>query len=136
MEVKQLTSDLSVAGQLHPDDVRELKQAGYRAILCNRPDGEVVGQPAYAAVKAAAEAEGLDIRQVPIVSSNITAADVAAYRQAMEEMPSPLLAYCRSGTRSTTLWALVSLGDLAPEDILARADAAGYDMSGVVNQVK
>ena len=135
MEIEQITNEVSVGAQLRPEDVKALKDAGFRAIVCNRPDGEVPDQPSFEEIKAAAAEQGLAIRHVPVVSSKITEEDVAAFRQALDELSAPLVAYCRSGTRSTTLWSLASAGSLTPDEILQATSAAGYDMTAVVGRM-
>ena len=110
--------------------------AGYRSILCNRPDGEDYGQPAYDAVAAAAEAAGLAVRWVPIVSGQMTQAALDEFRAALDEMPKPILAYCLTGTRCTMLWSITRFDDLGGDEILRATAEAGYDMSGLVAQLE
>ena len=104
MKITPLTPEFSVSPQIRPDDVAEIAAAGYRAILCNRPDGEDAGQPDYATIAAAAEAAGLEMLHVPVVSGAITQGNVEDFRAAVADLPTPLLAYCRSGTRCANLW--------------------------------
>lgn len=111
MDIKQLTPDLAVSPQLIPNDMRALKEAGIRAVICNRPDGEDADQPTFDEIARAARAEGILSAYVPVTSGKVTDADAAAFYAAMSELPKPVLAYCRTGTRSATLW---SLGNIAP----------------------
>ena len=104
MKITPLTPEFSVSPQIRPEDVAEIAAAGYRAILCNRPDGEDAGQPVYALVEAAARAAGLETLHVPVVSGAITQGNVEDFRAAVADLPTPLLAYCRSGTRCANLW--------------------------------
>ena len=135
MEIRKVTSDVSVAWQIHPDDMEAIREAGFRSVICNRPDGEVAGQPAFEDIKSAAEGQGMVTRFLPVVSGQVTGKEAEAFRKALDEMPSPVLAYCRSGTRSITLWSLASAADLSPSEILECTRNAGYDMSGVVRQL-
>lgn len=135
MDLRKITDTFSVAPQIVASDVPAVKEAGFRAILCNRPDAEDVGQPDIAAIAAAAEAAGLEFRAVPIVSSGMTEADLADFKAALAEMPAPILAYCRSGTRCTTLWSIAQVGRMPDDEIVAAAAAAGYDMRGIVAQM-
>ncbi|ARE84458.1 Beta-lactamase hydrolase-like protein [Roseovarius sp. EC-HK134] len=136
MDLRLITQDFTVSPQIEVADVAALVDAGYRSILCNRPDGEDYGQPAFDAVAAAAEAAGLAVRWVPIHSGQMTQAALDEFRVALEEMPKPILAYCRSGTRCTMLWSITRFEDLGADEILRATAKAGYDMSGLVAQLE
>jgi sulfide:quinone oxidoreductase len=105
MDSKPISETLSVSGQIAADDLAAIRDAGFRAIVCNRPDGEAADQPPFADIAAAARAAGLEARYLPVVSGQLTDEDAAAFRRLMDELPKPVLAYCRSGTRSGQLWA-------------------------------
>ena len=126
--MKQLDSTTFVSGQIAPDDVAAL---GVTTIINNRPDGEEPGQPTSDAIEAAARAAEIDYRHIP-VAGGISQPQVAQMADALAQAKGPVLAFCRSGTRSTYLWALARarLGDDA-EDLTAKAAAAGYDLSPV-----
>lgn len=136
MDLRKITDDFSVSPQIECEDVAAIAEAGFRSILCNRPDGEEFGQCAYDVVAEAAEAAGLAVRSVPIVSGMLSEADLAAFRAALDELPKPILAYCRSGTRCTMLWSMTSFGDLGADEIVKATSAAGYDMSGLMRQMQ
>lgn len=104
MDYRQLSDGVSVSPQITAEDVPAVKAAGFRAIVCNRPDGEGAGQPPYAEIARAAEAEGLAVRYQPVISGQITDEDAATFAALLDELPGPVLAYCRSGTRCTQLW--------------------------------
>jgi uncharacterized protein (TIGR01244 family) len=124
--MKQLEQGVFVAGQIRPEDVAGLK---INVLINNRPDGEEPGQPASADIAAAARAAGIDYRHIPI-SGSIDAAQIEAMAQALEA--GPALAFCRSGTRSTYLWALARASRGADPDRLAAAAAeAGYDLAPI-----
>ncbi len=106
MTPTQISPDFSVAPQILPEDVARIAALGFKAILCNRPDGEAADQPEAAAVQAEAERQGLVFAHVPVVSGAITAENVADFSAALEALPKPVLAYCRSGGRCTNLWQL------------------------------
>jgi sulfide:quinone oxidoreductase len=135
MDLRPITQDFTVSPQIEVADVAAIVGAGYRSILCNRPDGEDYGQPAYDAVAAAAEAAGLSVRWVPIMSGQMTQAALDEFRAALDEMPKPILAYCRTGTRCTMLWSMTRFDDLGGDEILRATATAGYDMSGLVAQL-
>src|SRR5271167_4100485 len=101
MRPSLLSPDLSASAQLSLADVAEAKAAGFRSILCDRPDGEAADQPLFAAIAGEAARLGLESRYVPIVSGKMTDGDVAAFRAAVYELPKPILAYCGSGKRVT-----------------------------------
>ena len=128
MELHRLNGQLAVAGQINPGDVAELAAEGIRAIICNRPDGEAPGQPKYEEIEKAAAANGIKIAYQPVVTTSISDEDAVTFGKLLEELPKPLLIYCRSGLRSTALWALSQSGKLPVEDIVETAATAGYDI--------
>lgn len=131
MDIKNIAPDVSVAGQLSPADVGLAAARGFRSLIINRPDGEGSDQPAAQDIIEAARRHGLETAYIPVVSGKLTDADAAAFRRAMQELPAPALAYCRTGTRSATLWALSQAGHLSTNAILAAAGAAGFDLSAL-----
>lgn len=104
MQIRQLTEDYSVSPQIAVEDVAAIKAAGFRSVISNRPDGEDPGQPGHAEIEKAVLAAGLDFRWVPVVSGQMTAENVVDQAAALEDLPGPVLAFCRSGTRSTNLF--------------------------------
>jgi len=106
IEIKPLSPAMGVAGQIAIDDLPSIAAAGYRSILCNRPDHEGPDQPSFHEIERAALACGLVARYLPVISGGVTPADGLAFAQLLEVLPCPVLAYCRSGARSTTLWNL------------------------------
>lgn len=108
MEIRRITEDYAVAPQITADDVAAIKAAGFNSLICNRPDGEQPDQPAVEEIRRAAETAGLAFRHVPVVSGAITPDDVADMAGALQDMPAPVLAYCRSGARCTNLHGLVN----------------------------
>jgi uncharacterized protein (TIGR01244 family) len=104
MEYRQITDDYSVSGQITPDEVAAIKAAGFKSVICNRPDDEQPGQPSADSVKAAVEAAGLAFRYIPVISGQMSGDNVADMAVALDEMDGPVFAYCRSGTRCTNLY--------------------------------
>jgi sulfide:quinone oxidoreductase len=135
VDIKPITDDLSVTGQIQPSDIEAISAAGFRSIICNRPDGEAGDQPGFEEIEAAAAANGIAARYQPIVSGKVQDDDALAFGRLMQELPKPVLAYCRTGTRSTTLWSLSEGGRRPLADILERTKKAGYDMHGVVRRI-
>ncbi|TAL84954.1 MAG: TIGR01244 family phosphatase [Rhodanobacter sp.] len=133
MQTKRLTDTLSVTGQIDPDDIARLAAQGFRSVINNRPDGEGDDQPRSEALASAAQQAGLDYRHIPIVPGQLQDSQVGAFTDALEQMPGPTLAFCRTGTRSTMLWALGAVhdGNRTVDDVLETAAQAGYDLAGL-----
>ncbi|GAB4265946.1 MAG: bifunctional protein tyrosine phosphatase family protein/NAD(P)/FAD-dependent oxidoreductase [Pararhodobacter sp.] len=135
MDPKTITDALSVSPQITAADIAEIKARGFRAIICNRPDGEAADQPSFDEIDAAARAAGIEARYVPVVAGLVRDEDAEAFATAMRELPGPVLAYCRTGTRSATLWSLSQAKSMPMHEILAATKAAGYDMNGVARRI-
>ena len=137
MDVRTLSESYSVSPQIVPEDLTKLAGAGFRSVMCNRPDAEEPGQPAFAEIAAAAKAAGIEARWIPVVGGPTQDA-LEAFEVALEEMPKPMLAYCRSGTRSAMMWTIVQHehARLSDAEILGATSAAGYDMAGLVQQLQ
>ncbi|MEQ6204516.1 TIGR01244 family sulfur transferase [Sulfitobacter sp. HNIBRBA2951] len=135
MEIKALSANLSVTPQISQADMQAIKDAGFRAIICNRPDGEGADQPTFAEIEKAANKLGIEAAYQPIVAGKVSDKDAAAFDAATAQLPGPILAYCRTGTRSATLWSLSQADTRSVADILAATKAAGYDMGGVVRRI-
>lgn len=129
MDIRPLDDRLHAAPQIALSDVAEAAARGYRAVISNRPDGEEPGQPTAEEMRAAAEAAGLPFRHIPMRPGVLNEADIDAMRQAMDDLPRPILGFCRTGTRTTWMWALASAGTRPADEIMAAAAAAGYDLS-------
>jgi uncharacterized protein (TIGR01244 family) len=106
MKVIPVSEDYSVSAQIRPEDVAEVAALGFRSIMCNRPDDEDPGQPAFAEIARAARALGLAAVHVPVVSGSIVEENVDDFRDAIADLPGPVFAYCRSGARCQNLWRL------------------------------
>lgn len=113
-------------------DIEAAKAEGVTLVINNRPDGEAEDQTPGAAVEAAARAAGLDYVAIPVGGSGFGEAQVAAMTEALDGAQGKVLAYCRSGTRSTLLWSLAQArAGRNPDEIAAAAAAAGYDIAPV-----
>lgn len=135
MEFHTLSPMLAVSAQIGADDLAAIAQAGYQSVICNRPDGEAVDQPLYAEMERTALQLGLQIRYQPVESGKVTDEQAAAFQLLLQELPAPVFAYCRTGTRSATLWALSQSGQLSMPEIVERAAKAGYNLQGVVRRI-
>ena len=135
MEIKKITDKVSVSPQITASDISEIKEAGYRAIICNRPDGEGSDQPSFEEIEKAAKKAGLVAAYLPVETGMVTDENVVEFGNIVKDLPRPLLGYCRSGTRSATLWSLHEAQKRPLPEILAATKAAGYDMNGVARRV-
>ena len=130
-DIRKLTDQLSVAPQLVAEDLHEVKTQGFQSVLCNRPDYEEDAQPTYNEVQSAIEAQGLASQFQPVNGSMISDQDVEDFASQLENLSGPVLAYCRSGTRCTVLWALSEAGKRPIDEILAIAAGAGYSLEAL-----
>jgi len=131
MEVKTISPFLSVAAQIKAEDVATLSELGFRTIINNRPDNETDDQPRSATLAAAAKAHDIAYLDVPVVAGKLGAADVKAFSDAMHEVRGPILAFCRTGTRSATLWALYAAERLDVDAVMQATREAGYDLDAL-----
>jgi len=132
-DIRPVTDSFAVAPQLTPADLAEAARLGFKTVINNRPDGEQPGQPTSAEMEAAARAAGLDYVHVPVVGGP-GQAQVEQVVQAIADAPGPVLAFCRSGTRSIVTWSQgqYAQGLATRDDLIAQGRAAGYDLSGVL----
>ncbi len=107
MNIRTIDKDFSTTGQIAPAEVKAVADAGFRSIVCARPDGEEAGQPAFDEVARAAEAQGIQIVHIP-VSGPLTEGQVIRFHEAWPNLPRPVLGYCRSGARAGSLYATLS----------------------------
>ncbi|WP_170327670.1 bifunctional protein tyrosine phosphatase family protein/NAD(P)/FAD-dependent oxidoreductase [Ruegeria arenilitoris] len=135
MELRTISPKFTVSPQITIEDVQVIALQGYRSIICNRPDGEGADQPSFKEIAAAAEAAGIEARYVPVQSGMVKDQDVAAFGEALEDVQRPVLAYCRTGTRSATLWSFHEAKKRPMSEILMATKAAGYDMNGVARRI-
>ncbi|MCF1471034.1 TIGR01244 family phosphatase [Agrobacterium vitis] len=104
MNIRPVSEDYSVSGQISLEDLDDIKALGFKSIVCHRPDGEEPGQPDFAAIAARAEELGLAIRHIPVGPMGVTPDAVAAMVDALDDLERPMLGYCRSGARSTATY--------------------------------
>ena len=132
-DFRHVTDELSVAPQISVADVAQAKAQGFAAIVCNRPDGEEPGQPSAAEIADAARAAGLAYTHIPVRGAP-GPAEVEAMHQAVDDAEGPVLAYCRSVTRSITTWSIGQAMSGARErgELVALGRAAGYDLTGAL----
>ncbi len=138
MSILKLADNLYIAPQLTPADVEEAAKLGIRSVICNRPDGEEDGQPAFSEVQQwLADAGIRHSVQQPVVALQINADDAARFQALREQTPAPVLAYCRTGTRSSLLWGYAQAADGMPvADIIAAAQTAGVDLTNFAERLQ
>ena len=131
-DFRQLTDDFWASPQVELGDIAEAKALGVALIVNNRPEGEAPDQVPGEAIESAARSAGIAYRAIPVTHAGFSEDQVRAMTAAIDEAGGPVLAYCRSGTRSTLLWALAQAArGEAPDAIAATATAAGYDVSPI-----
>ena len=134
--VKRLTPFLSVIGQIQPTDMASVASSGFLTVINNRPDNEGEGQPNNAELEAAARASGLQYHYLPVVAGQISDDNVSDFAQLLAQVKGPVLAFCRTGTRSSSLWALTEAHHLDAPSILETAKAVGYDLTGLLPRIQ
>jgi uncharacterized protein (TIGR01244 family) len=136
LDERRISDSFSAAPQIAPEDLAAIKERGFTLVVSNRPDGEEPGQPDAETMRKAAETAGLPFRYIPI-AGGFPEASIADMARALDEAPGPVFAFCRSGTRSTLLWALASASRGASADDVAEAAAsAGYDIAPVRAEIE
>lgn len=131
LQTRTLDTDFSAAGQLGPVDIAEAARQGFKTIINNRPDGEGgPEQPSAEENRKAAEAAGITYHYIPMTPETLSAEMLEQFRQALADSPKPVLAHCKSGARSTALWAMVQCAHNSADvdQILSRAAEQGYDL--------
>lgn len=136
MDIRELSDQYSVSPQIDPSDLRTIADAGYRTVICNRPDGEVPPSHQATAIKSAAETAGLAFVELPVTHNGLTLDLVEAQREAVENSEGPTLAYCASGNRSSIVWALGQAGRMPTDEILMATGKAGYNLSHLQQQLQ
>ena len=135
MDIKTLTPNLSVSPQVLVCEMQAVAQAGFKAIICNRPDGEGPDQPTFKEIEQAATQYGLQAVYLPAEVGKVRDEDGQVFGQLLHTLPGPVLAYCRTGMRSTTLWALSQAGVTPLPHILEAAHKVGFDMKALVQRI-
>lgn len=129
---RTIDDQISVAPQIAPEEIPALAAAGFTYVINNRPEAEEPGQPTGEAIARAAAAAGLGYAAIPVTPGGFSIQQVEAMAAALKEANGPVLAFCRSGTRSCNLWALASAHEGgAPDELIGKAAGAGYDISGI-----
>ena len=135
MDIKALTPNLSVSPQILASELQAVADAGFKALICNRPDGEGADQPSFDEIAQAAAALGLQASYLPAETGKVRDEDGKAFGTLLSTLPGPVLGYCRTGMRSTTMWALSQAGVTPLPQILEAGRKAGFDMQSLVQRI-
>ena len=135
MKLKRLTHDHYVCDQLRVDDFDELASQGIRSVINNRPDGEAEDQPTSRTLERAATAAGLEYRHAPIVSQQLTRAEIEANRRAFAAVTRPLCAFCRTGTRAAVVWGLIAAESERAANVLEAVAAVELPTDALAQQL-
>ncbi len=135
MKTATINDKLTLSDQLLINDIDDLSASNVKTIICNRPDGEDSDQLTFAEIQAAAAEHGITVIHQPITPGQISSAQVADFRLALDEAQGKVHAYCRTGTRSITLWSLSQAASgVAASTLIEAAQSVGYDLSGMAER--
>lgn len=135
MDLRQITPRYFVSPQISVEHVPAIVEAGFTTVICNRPDGEVGAAQHASRLEEAVLAAGLEFILNPFDNSSMTAEHMTRQREVLDAAKGPVLAYCRTGTRCTVVWALGQAGSVPVADILQAAEGAGYKLDGMRRQL-
>ena len=135
LDIRPLTPDYAVSPQIAPEDLTAIAQAGYTTVINNRPDSENPPELHSDAMAAAAADAGLTYVDNPFGSMGLGLDTIERQAKAIESATGPVLAFCRSGTRSATIWAFASAGSMQTDDIMSAVANAGYALDGLRPQI-
>lgn len=134
MQFAKISDRFAATGQISPEEMPEVAKQGFKTVINNRPDGEGgPEQPSSEACRAAAEEAGLTYHYIPMTPQTMSMELLGNFHRAVTDSPQPVLAHCKSGARSTALWALTETchNDREIDTVIAEAKQAGYDLSGM-----
>ena len=129
MKFAKINNELTVSDQIAIEDLKEIHAQGYKTIFCNRPDHESEGQLDFSVIEKEAQNLGIKTIHQPVIGGQISDNDIAQFGSYFEIAKKPVFAYCRTGTRCSTLWALSHAKTLPIDEILSNTQNAGYDLS-------
>ena len=136
MHINQLSEDYSVAPQILVEDVDTILNAGFKSVICNRPDEENPLPCQIKAIKTAVRLAGLEFAENVFDSYSFGLDKVQLQIQLLKQLPSPVLAYCASGNRCSVIWAFSLAGTLEIDAILKATTHAGYQLSHLRPQLE
>lgn len=133
--MKYITPSFYVAEQLSLADLEILSEQGIQHVICNRPDNEGEGQIQSETISAAAQNLGMSFHLLPVLPGQFSDESIAEFGRLVKGLDGKVLAYCRTGTRSLSLWTLSNPEQKSRSELLSLAESAGYNMSGLVDRV-
>ncbi|MEM6582506.1 MAG: TIGR01244 family sulfur transferase [Pseudomonadota bacterium] len=128
MQALKITDSVAVCGQILPEQVSQIAEAGFKVLLNNRPDGEEGGQPSGQEIEAAAQEAGLSYYHLPVTAASFPGDDIETMAALFNDESAPVFAFCRTGTRCANLWIATRLRD-EREDALSKIHSLGFDIS-------
>ena len=128
MQINKINQDISVSPQISLQDVSDLKELGFKTIICNRPDNESDDQIDMQSIIDMAQKHGIEFIAQPVVSGAVSDDQVLEFKRAIAGAEKPILAYCRTGTRCSILWALSMAEEMTAKNILEATSQAGYEL--------
>ena len=131
MMLNKIINDYVVSDQITEEDIEQLKEAGFKTIFCNRPDNEEQNQVTVKSIQDKAIKSGLNFIHQPVIGGQISQNDIDEFSDHYDDAEKPIFAYCRTGTRSSMLWALSESGKRSIDEILRLTSAAGYNLSNL-----
>lgn len=131
MEFNKINDQITASDQITPEDIALIKERGFKTVIDNRPDMEIAESLSSEVMEEAVTAAGLNFVYLPILPGQFTPELIVETAKALTELEGPVFAYCRSGTRSTTAWALSRAGEESADEVIRQAAGAGYDMTGL-----
>ena len=131
MMLNKIINDYVVSDQITEEDIEQLKEAGFKTIFCNRPDNEEQNQVTVKSIQDKAIKSGLNFIHQPVIGGQISQNDIDEFSDHYDDAEKPIFAYCRTGTRSSMLWALSESGKRSIDEILQLTSAAGYNLSNL-----
>ena len=135
MKFAKINNELTVSDQITIEDLKEIQVQGYKTIFCNRPDHESEGQLDFSVIEKEAQNLGIKTIHQPVIGGQISDNDIAQFDTYFNAAQKPVFAYCRTGTRCSTLWALSHAKTLPIDEILSKAQNAGYDLSSLKDRL-
>jgi sulfide:quinone oxidoreductase len=131
MMFNKIIDNYFVSDQITEEDIEQLKEAGFKTIFCNRPDNEEQNQVTVKSIQDKAIERGLNFIHQPVIGGQISQNDIDQFSDYYDAAEKPIFAYCRTGTRSSMLWALSESGKRSIDEILQLTSAAGYNLSNL-----
>jgi len=135
MKKVEINPNFSVSEQITLEDIKRLKEAGIKTLICNRPDGEEPNQLLCCDIKAEANKQGIQFHHIPVAGREIPQQALIEFIKTLDACQNPVHAYCRTGTRSSIFWGLSETRNCAPESVIEKAKNVGIDLTPVADQL-